>query len=56
MILSQLVEKYPDLRFGQILDDFNFVISEENSWRDEFFTEPDVIKNRVRKTIEVTNE
>lgn len=57
IILSKLIEKYPELRFGQILYNFGFVtkpaIAEETyKLFDPFNEEPVEMYNRVVKTLE----
>lgn len=61
-ILGDLIEKYPDRRWGQLLLNFKFVKQEYHhtesestgvryltgkSWEDEFYVEPEVILERV---------
>ena len=62
-LLSEWVEKYPDMRFGQILRNAGFVYEDALSdydhydgeyhslfvWRDEFTLEPTELLKRVRK-------
>lgn len=57
-LLEFLIEKHPDMRFGQILQNFGFVKAErpakpENriSWQNEFYVEGGQLLERVRKTI-----
>ena len=60
-LMQTLVESYPDLRFGQILQNFGFVDVLElhkhvmefsgNVWTDEFYKEPEVILKRVKEAI-----
>lgn len=58
--LIQLVNKHPDLRFGQILQNFNFVETKEVNetvdsgrksfslyWKDEFYLESTDLLKRV---------
>lgn len=53
--LSELVEEYPDFRFGQIL--FNFVLSHSQSELgqihidDPFYEEPKITLERITKNI-----
>lgn len=58
LILQDLVQKTPDLRFGQLLSSYGFV--KENrpanpdqkiDWQNEFYTEPNVILERVKNRI-----
>lgn len=61
VILTELVEKYPDLRFGQILSSFEFVdtlmvdnqygLTDVGDWKNEFYVEPTVILERVKGTL-----
>lgn len=56
--LTVLVEENPHLRFGQILQAYDFVIATDlgfnggDVWENEFYEEPDTILNRVRAAIE----
>lgn len=57
-ILSYLVEKHKDLRFGQILLTYRFVKQERSakpelriSWQDEFYMEPEEVLKRVRRAL-----
>ncbi len=56
--LYEIVLSEPDSRFGQILTNYGFVavVKDENhmvvSWKNEFFTEPNKIVDRVEKEIE----
>lgn len=50
-ILTYLIELNPDLRFSQILLAYEFVMEYEN----EFYKEPQVILERVRKALEQSN-
>ena len=57
IILSKLVENYPELRFGQILYNFGFITKSaivEDTYKlfDPFNEEPVVMYNRVVKTLE----
>jgi hypothetical protein len=57
IILSKLIEKYPELRFGQILYNFGFVTKPEVAEEtyklfDPFNEEPVEMYNRVVKTLE----
>lgn len=49
--LTTYVEKYPDMRLGQILETFGFVHNNisPHSWRDEFYLESEVLLERVNK-------
>jgi len=58
--LSKLVNKYPDLRFGQILSNFGFIeqtnhfeddYHDYDYWKDEFYIEPEEILERIQKAI-----
>lgn len=63
--LTSLVKEHPDLRFGQILQNFDFVkpidvdIMSKGEydltalyWEDEFYVEPEEILTRVNRTLE----
>ena len=57
--LETLIEKYPDIRFGQILFDFGFLQTDyfdkkKGSWliKDPFYEEPEITINRVEETIQ----
>ena len=57
VILNQLIEKYPDLRLGQILYTFGFITkpaTAEDTYKlfDPFNEEPVDMYNRVVKTLE----
>lgn len=57
IILSKLIEKYPELRFGQILYNFGFITKPaiaEDTYKlfDPFNEEPVAMYNRVVKTLE----
>lgn len=64
-MLFDLVEQYPDLRFSQILNNFDFVtqaiIKDQNGqlidsyWIDEFHAEPQKLANRVKAAIDKLN-
>lgn len=45
--LTSIVEKYPDLRFGQIINTFI------NNDSDLFYEEPDLTLKRVRERIKI---
>lgn len=45
-LLHALVEKYPDLRFSQILLAFEFIIN-----KDDFYSEPQLILERVENKL-----
>lgn len=49
VILYDLIENNPDLRFGQILSNFGFVKNKStgDGWKDEFYLEPEHVLNRV---------
>lgn len=48
--LFDLVEKNPDLRFGQILVNYGFVKNDSTGhWRDEFFLESSKTLQRVEE-------
>jgi hypothetical protein len=49
-ILEELVEKYPDLRFNQILLGFNII--KEN----DFYKESVVLLDRIKATVEIASE
>jgi len=50
--LSKLVEKYPDLRFGQILVNCNIIVYKNDYDEvvpiDPFYEEPEITWNRVK--------
>jgi len=50
--LSKLVEKYPDLRFGQILVNCNIIVYKNDYDKvvpiDPFYEEPEITWNRVK--------
>lgn len=52
--LGDLIETWPDQRFGQILRNFGFVsqaqIDERTVWVDEFNLEPMTLLKRVEQT------
>ena len=56
-IIQTLVKQYPDLRFSQILQSFDFVVYNDLQynggpvWENEFYVEPDVILERVKKAL-----
>lgn len=56
VILNQLIEKYPDLRLGQILYAFGFITKPTTTGTyvlfDSFNEEPIDMYNRVVKTLE----
>ena len=57
IILSKLIEKYPELRFGQVLYNFGFITKPaiaEDTYKlfDPFNEEPVTMYNRVIKTLE----
>lgn len=47
-IFQKLVEKDPEARFSQILSNFGFVSQIDGNWKDEFYTEPTVVLERVK--------
>lgn len=55
--LQVLVEQNPHLRFGQILQAYDFVIASDlgfnggDIWENEFYVEPNSILERVRARI-----
>lgn len=58
VILNQLIDKYPDLRLGQILYTFGFITkpaTSEDAYKlfDPFSEEPVDMYNRVVKTLEM---
>jgi len=55
-ILATLVNQYPDLRFGQILSNFDFVLTADSgtggmALLDEYHVEPEEILKRVTKQL-----
>lgn len=59
-MLHQLVEKNPDLRFGQILQAYDYVHNEAVPtysgddvlyWINEYYTEPQEILDRVKEAL-----
>jgi hypothetical protein len=56
-ILQALVESDQDLRFGQILNNYDFVLNDPGQpsghpvWRDEYHMEPDKLLARVRAAL-----
>lgn len=57
-ILRDLVNKYEDLRFGQLLQSFGFIKPERAvkdpgriNWQNEFYLEPSELLERVKKRI-----
>ena len=52
--LSKLVEKYPDLRFGQILVDCNIIVYENDYDKvvpiDPFYEEPEITWKRMKNS------
>lgn len=56
--LEMLIEKYPDMRFGQILFNFGFLQTDhfddkKGKWlmKDPFYEEPEITIDRVKETI-----
>ena len=55
IVLADLVEKYPDMRFSQILVNYDFVEQQDVQtagypkmrWRDEFYLESDKLLERI---------
>ena len=47
MYLFDMVEKHPDLRFGQIMAGLRVVEFEGDGWKGEFYLEPSELLNRV---------
>lgn len=51
-ILAKICEENPDLRFSQALSVYGFVTDADferpKYWKNEFYTEPDKILNRVK--------
>jgi len=62
--LFNIVQKYPDLRFSQILGSYGFVRQERAvryedvgvTWQNDFYTEPSVVLERVKKRIKDLSE
>lgn len=48
LILTKLIEEEPQLRFNQILYSYGF--------NDNYYTEPDVVLSRVKRTIKEYEE
>ncbi len=48
-LLQEIMVKHPDQRFSQILSNYGFVASE----KDEFYTEPQVILERVKNKLKI---
>ena len=52
--LSKLVEKYPDLRFGQILVDCNIIVYKNDYDKvvpiDPFYEEPEITWKRMKNS------
>lgn len=46
-MLNGLIHSYPELRFSQILNIFDFVKQHNGAWVDEFYLEPDELSKRV---------
>jgi len=58
-LLEYLIEKYPDQRFSQILQNFGLIkpnrpANPENriDWQNEFYMEPDELLKRIKQRIE----
>lgn len=58
-LFCDLVDKYPDMRFSQILLAFGFVKQTRPArpearidWQDEFYMESEVVLKRVKQRIE----
>lgn len=55
-ILQQLIEQNPTLRFSQILCNYDFIKQlppkdSQMAWKDEFYTEPKEVLDRVSKAL-----
>lgn len=51
-ILTYLIEMNPDLRFNQILQNYEFVIRDaDGNWINGFYTEPHFTLERVRSKV-----
>lgn len=57
--LEHYIKQYPDMRFGQILQNFYFVKAERPanpdariSWQNEFYTEPSDLLKRIKQRFE----
>jgi hypothetical protein len=62
-ILNRLVQNNPDLRFGQILSVYGFVQEirshdaiPRQQWKNEFYTEPGEIIQRVTRRLSNEND
>jgi len=62
-LLLHLIEKYPEQRLGQLMQNFYFTkpvrpvkLSSEMDWQNEFYSEPDEILNRVLKRMKDLEE
>ena len=58
MILGELIQQNPDLRFGQILQGYGFIKCERPAkaesrigWQNEYYVEPDVLLERIKQRI-----
>lgn len=61
--LEECIEKYPEQRFGQILQNYAFIRphrpAKENNmidWKNEFYMESDELLKRVKQRIEDMEE
>lgn len=62
-LLHEIVKKYPDLRFSQILQNFDYIKVQEIKgmnaggtyhylvWKDEFYLEPQDLLKRVEESL-----
>ncbi len=57
--LEQLIKKYPDQRFSQILSNYGFIKPQRPtkdlgriSWQNEFYVESEELLERVKRRIE----
>lgn len=55
LIFSALIEHYPDMRFGQLMDFAGMVLAGKSSdgqmWKDEFYLESDQLLQRIKVTM-----
>lgn len=58
IILGTLVVKHPTQRFGQLLRNYGFIqdgvmdsTGEMHHWANEFYTEPQLVLDRVKKAL-----
>lgn len=55
-ILTYIIELNPDMRFGQILQNYGFIIRDDDgSWSNGFYLEPQILLKRVRESLEQSN-